>query len=50
MPVPENYIYASTCFLLEHQELDLRASVIELNSALGTTHGTGGQGGLSKSP
>lgn len=50
MPVPENYIYASTCFLLEHQELDLRASVIELNVVLGTIHGKGGQGrGLSKS-
>lgn len=50
MPAPENYIYASTCFLLEHQELGLRASVIELNIVLGTPHGNGGQEGLSKSP
>lgn len=45
MPVPENYIYASTCFLLEHQKLDLGASVIEWNVFVGTIHGNGGQGG-----
>lgn len=45
MPAPENYIYASTCFLLEHQELGLRASVIDLNVVLGTPHGNEGQGG-----
>lgn len=50
MPVPENYIYASTCFLLEHQELDLRASVIELNVVLGTMMEIEAKGELSKSP
>lgn len=50
MPAPGNYIYASTCFLLEHQELGLRAPVIELNVVLGAPHGNGGQGGPNKSP
>lgn len=50
MPVPENHIYASTCFLPEHQELDLRASVIELTVVSGTVHRSGGQERLSKSP
>lgn len=35
-------------FLLEHQELGLRACVIELNAVLGTPHGNGGQGGAKQ--